>query len=367
MLRWGGLGMLAGLPGCGSPRPADLDTPEAAWPVPADYPQSFRTVGNRILDSNGRPRLFRGVAVPEVVWLAQRQDDQIGYFDRRLFRAAAEWGADILRLSLMPAVWRRHGDAAVLRVLDAAVAYARHHGQYLILCFHSIGFPPDGSYLALPDWFYGELLRTDGAEIYRCWQVLARRYAREPAVAFYELLNEPARLLANGEAATDDRPEHWLRWRDWCEGLIDGIRVHDARKPVLVGGLQFGYNLAWAAAAPVRRPNVVYATHPYAGADWRFGWDEAWMQPARQLPVMATEFGWDPQRHPEAQHKGPVPYREAIFQAFDQAGIGWCALSFSHDFPPSLLAEPRHFTPSAYGEVVRAALRARATPPGASA
>ncbi len=364
---WASLGMLGGLQGCApSPvrLPADLSAPEAPWPVAADYPQVFTTRGNRIVDSLGRPRVFRGVAVPEVVWLAQRQDDQIGYFNRRLFRAAAEWGADILRLSIMPAVWRRHGDAEMFRVLDDAVAYARRYGLYLIICFHSIGFPPDGAYVSLKDWFYGELFQTDGAEIYRFWQRVAQRYAREPTVAFYELLNEPARILANGEFAVDDRPEHWQRWRDWCEQLVDGIRFFDLGKPVLIGGLQFGYNLAWAVQAPVRRPNIVYATHPYAGADWRFSWEDAFIGPARSLPVMATEFGWDAERHPEAQHRGPTPYREAIFQAFDAAQIGWCAWSFSHDFPPSLLREPRNYTPSEYGAVVQAALRARALPRG---
>jgi hypothetical protein len=356
------LGVTAGLSGCGGQFPADLNAPETPWPVAADYPQPFRTVGNRILDSRGQDRILRGVAVPEVLWLAERGSDQVGYFNRALFRAAAEWRADIIRVSIMPAVWRHHGDAALFRALDASVAYARRYGLYLILCFHSIGFPPDGTYVRLNDWFYGDLLRSNGAEIYRFWQRVAQRYAREPAVAFYELLNEPARILPNGEFAMDDRPEHWLRWREWCEALVDGIRPHDAHKPIIVGGLQFGYNLTWAPEAPLRRPNIVYATHPYAGADWRFSWEQAFLGPARRLPVLATEFGWDPVRHPESDHKGPQPYREAIFRAFDQAGIGWCAWSFSHDFPPSLLAAPRGYAPSPYGQVVQAALRRRARP-----
>lgn len=356
------LGLAASLSGCGGRLPADLDAPETPWPVAADYPQTFRTAGNRIVDSQGRDRILRGVAVPEVLWLAERGNDQVGYFNRSLFRAAAEWRADVVRVSIMPAVWRRHGDAALFRALDASVAYARRYGLYLILCLHSIGFPPDGAYVSLKDWYYGELFQTDGAEIYRFWQRIAQRYAREPAVAFYELLNEPARILANGEYAVDDRRDHWLRWREWCEELADGIRIHDPHKPIIVGGLQFGYNLAWADEAPLRRTNIVYATHPYAGADWRFSWDQAFLGPARRLPVFATEFGWDPVRHPESQHKGPVPYHEAIFQAFDQAGMGWCAWSFSHDFPPSLLTSPRSYAPTPYGQVVLTALQQRARP-----
>lgn len=351
--------------GCALSLPHDLHQPEPPWPVASDYPQRFRTQGNRILDQHGVPQVFRGLAVPEAVWLSQRQDEKLGYFNRNLFRAAAEWRANTVRISVMPAVLRLQGEALTLQVLDAAVAYAQRYGLYLILCFHSIGFPPEERYLLTRDPFYGDLLNTSSAEILRFWQIVARRYAGNPTVAFYELFNEPTEMNPDRTAVTvAAEAGAWLRWRDYAEGLIDGIRRIDADKPIIVGGMQFSYDLSFAAQAPVRRGNIVYATHPYANSDWRRHWEEAFLAPARQLPVIATEFGWDEKDHPEAAYRGAGRYREAIFQAFDQAGIGWIAWAFSHSFTPRLLTDARSYRPSEFGGVVLQALRQRAQPMG---
>ena len=356
------VGLLAG--GCTLPLPQDLDAPEPPWPVAADYPQRFRTLGNRIVDAAGQPRIFRGVAVPEALWLSQRQDERLGFFDRNLFRAAAEWRADTVRLSIMPAVLRHHGEAMAMRVLDAGVAYARRYGLYLILCFHAIGFPPDERFTLTRDGFYGDLHATSGAELYRFWQAVARRYAGNPTVAFYEIFNEPTLVNPDRTPSDADGAEHWLRWRDYAEALVDAIRLVDVQKPVIVGGLQYSYDLSHAAAAPLRRDNIVYATHPYAGSDWRRGWEAAFLGPARTLPVIATEFGWDAEDHPESAHRGAGRYRDAIFAAFDAAGIGWIAWAFSHSFTPALLQDARTYRPTGYGLVVLQALQRRAAPIG---
>ena len=372
--KWAALLLLLFVASCSS-GPPDLNAPETPLPVPADYPQRFRTDGNRIVDQAGRTRVLRGVAVPEVVWIAQRQDRQIGFFDRRLFRAAAEWRAETMRISVLPALWRRHGAAEVFRVIDWSVAYARRYGIYLVICFHSIGYPPDETYKSLEDWRYGELYQTSQAEIRSFWEQVARRYRDEPAIAFYELFNEPVRQDTPGRFDYDTSEEDWTRLRDWSEGLIDAIRVHDPVRPVILGGLEFGYNLRHAVAHPVRRPNVAYASHPYAGSDWNVSWEDAFLAPARRLPVIATEFGFANDGHPETAHRGPGRYRDAIMAAFDQAGIGWTAWSFSHSFPPSLLADPERFTPSPeWGAFIQQALAARAgsrvlaaPPPGGAA
>ncbi|MBL6454431.1 cellulase family glycosylhydrolase [Belnapia sp. T6] len=348
--------------GCSLAPPEDLDAPETPWPVPAHYPQHFRTYGNTIIDGAGLPRIFRGVAAPDVLWLSQRQDEKLGRFNRDLFRAAAEWRADLVRISIMPAVLRFQGEAVMFRVLDAAVAYARRYGLYLVLCFHSIGFPPDGRYTDLRDPFYGDLYATSGAEMYRFWQAVARRYAGNPVVAFYELFNEPTTVNLDRTPSNEPGIAPWLRWRDFTESLVDAIRLVDFRKPIIVGGLQYGYDLSFAPQAPVRRDNIVYATHPYANSDWRIGWEEAFLAPARQLPVIATEFGWHETDHPESAYRGAGRYREAIFQAFDRARIGWLAWCFSHSFTPALLQDARSYRPTEYGLVVLNALRERAPP-----
>ena len=247
-----------------------------------------------------------------------------------------------------------------MRVIDWSVAYARRYGLYIILCFHGIGYPPDETYKSLVDWRYGELYQTSQAEIAEFWTRVARRYRDAPAGAFYELFNEPVRQTAPGTFAYNTSEADWTRLRDWAEGLTDRIRAIDPRKPIIMGGLEFGYNLRHAPAHPLRRPNIVYASHPYAGSEWNVAWQEAFVAPARSLPVIATEFGWGG-THGEAAHRGPGRYRDDVLATFDRAGMGWTAWSFSHTFPPSLLADARSFQPSPdYGQAIRQALLDRA-------
>ncbi len=357
------LGLAGVVPGCSSQpdnRPADLELARPGFPLAADFPSGIVTRNNGIFTKAGRQLFLRGVAVPEVAWIAQRNDEQMGFFDHRLFNAAADWGCDILRLSVMPAVWRRAGEAHVMRALDMSVAYARRCGLYLSICWHSIGFPPTERYKDLTDVHYGPLFETTTAETRDFWTRIAARYAKEDVVAYFDLFNEPQYILPDGNLATEHTEPMWVAYREWVEGLVDAIRVHAPEKPVCVGGLQFAYDLSMAPDLPIRRPNVIYATHPYPDSNWRLPWSRAFLEPGEKLPVIATEFGWDRQHHPESSLRSSNGlYRDLLLNALDQAAMGWQAWCFSHIFTPALLAN-NGFEPSAeYGTYVRHALLER--------
>lgn len=347
-----------------SDRPGDLRQARTAFPIPPGYPSPMTTRNNGIFTANGRQQFLRGVAIPEVVWIATRNDEQMGFFDHRMFNAAADWGCDILRLSVMPALWRQLGESHAHRVLDACVAYARRCGLYLSLCWHSIGFPPTERYKTLEDVRFGNLFQTTTAETHAFWRSMATRYGNEPVVAFFELFNEPQYIEADGTLTNIHTEPMWVSWRDWCETCTDEIRRIAPDKPVAVGGLQFGYDLSFAPDLPVRRPNVIYATHPYPDSNWRVTWADAFLTPGLRLPVMATEFGWDNQHHPQTAMRvdgmsAGFRYQEAIITAFDNAAMGWQAWCFSHLFTPSLLADASFAPSGEYGAFIRHALQLR--------
>jgi len=354
------LGGLA-LAGCVEiPPPGDIALARPAFPLPRDFPTAMVTRNNGLFTIGGRQQFLRGVAVPEVAWIANRHDEQMGFFDHRMFNAAADWGCDLLRLSIMPALWTQLGEAEVLRTLDASVAYAKRCGMYLSICWHGIGFPPTERYKSLIDVRYGELLQTSTAQTHAFWRSMARRYWNEPVVAFFELFNEPQYINADGSLATEHTEPMWVAWRDWCETCIDDLRRIAPLKPVAVGGLQFGYDLSFAPDLPVRRPNVIYATHPYPDSNWRVPWSRAFLEPGQRLPVMATEFGWDDANHPQAAMRGETGrYQEAILAAFDQAAMGWQAWCFNHTFTPSLLADTQFAPSPGFGDFVMQALQLR--------
>ncbi len=337
--------------------PRDVLEVAPAFPIPRDYPSAMHVAGNRLLRASGQPAVLRGACVPAVAWIAQRNDSQMGFFDNRMFNAASAWGCDILRLSVMPAVWRRAGRVTVLGILDAAVAYARHCGLYLSICWHGIGFPPEARSMTLNDRALGPLYAASEPEMRAFWRAIAQRYGDNPVVSHFELYNEPQFIQRDGRPALQHDRAMWLALRDWAEAMTDLIREDAPRKPICMGGLQFAYDLSFALRDPLRRTNILYATHPYPDANWRLSWQDAFLEPSRHFPVMITEFGWDHRDHPEARMRGGgAPYRQALMRAADAHGLGWQAWAFSHSFTPALLLNPRFAPAPDFGDFVRGQL-----------
>ncbi len=344
--------------------PRDLALAEPAFPIPPGFPQPITARGNALHGADGARAVRHGACIADVAWIAGRNDRQLGFFDHRLFSMASAWGCDMLRLSVMPAIWRRLGEAHALSAIDASIAYARRCGMYVSICWHGIGFPPEDRYMPLRDMSHGLLFDTTTPEMRRFWTRIAQRYGQNPVVCWFELFNEPQAFQPDGRPVLQHTDAHWLAWRDWAEAMVDTIRQHAPAKTVVVGGLQFSYDLSFARRMPVRRDNIAYATHPYPNSNWRVPWQRAFLEPAAALPVIVSEFGWDHRDHPErAMRGGSRPYRQEIMEAMDRAGLGWTAWCFSHAFTPALLANA-DFQPSPdFGDAIRAELLRRRQPP----
>jgi len=318
------------------------------------YPQAFRALGNLIVDEQGNEVVLRGLALGDPVWLAMGEDPDIGRWDETLFHAARSWGARVVRLSIHPAVWRHYGPERALVPIDQAIAWARRHRLYVIIDFHSVGYPPDEDYMRLRDLIFGDLYKTSRQEIRAFWRTMALRYGKEPVVAFFELFNESAREAKHSFPA-ENTAEDWKDWRDFNESLIDIIRLFAPDKPVLVGGFQFAYDLSYVTRWPVRRDNVIYATHVYPESAWKIGWDEAFGELKKTHPVFLTEFGFGDEK-PESLYEGDKRFRDAIVDYVEARKIGWTAWAFSAAFTPRLLTD-EHFSPSEQGAFIKDVLR----------
>jgi len=307
-----------------------------------------------IVNEDGHEVVLRGLALGDPLWLAMGEDPDIGRWDETLFHAARSWGARVVRLSIHPAVWRRYGATRALAPLDQAIAWARRHRLYLIIDFHSVGYPPDEDYMRMRDIVFGDLYKTSRREIRAFWRTMAWHYGKEPVIAFFELFNEPARD-AEGNFPAENTAEDWKDWREFNEGLIDEIRPFAPDKPVLVGGFQFAYDLSYVRRWPVRRDNVIYATHVYPESAWKITWDEAFGDLKKTHPVFLSEFGFGDEK-PESLYKGDTRFRDAIITYVEERKIGWTALAFSAAFTPRLLAD-EYFTPSEQGAFIKDVLR----------
>jgi len=267
-----------------------------------------------------------------------------GHWSQEYFRQMREWGAKIVRIPVhYPAFqWFEENEkGSYFRLLDQAVEWSAREEMYTIIDFHSIGWPPTGDYQTspTPDPNWGQIYRFTPAALKDFWEKVSKHFAADSRIAFYDLFNEPAKGLPNGQ---DTSLQAWLEWRDFAEGLIEIIHPNDPDRLVLVGGLQFAYDLRHAKDDPVRRDGVVYAVHIYPWSlmpgDWHADWDTAFGNHASSLPMLVGEVGFDPNSPDEAMKGTEESFGIPLIDEYlKPQSMGWLAWNFSPEWTPCLL------------------------------
>jgi endoglycosylceramidase len=286
-----------------------------AAPAAAALPRLHAERGSdpAIVTADGRQVLLRGVNVNQLGDYWQQRPDIPATFPLREqdFADIHALGMNVVRLivhwsKLEPQ--RGRFDDGYLAQIRQAVGWARRHGVYVVLDMHqdawgkqiasppgetcAPGFTHQQGWDGAPGWatltdglptcrfqirevapavgqawqsFY---LDRDGiqTELVRTWAYLARAFAGDPAVAGYDLLNEPNTGYGPG---AEDATVLGLFYRR----ALDAIRPAERSAP---GGFPhivfFEPSVIWSAAAIdatpppplVDDPNTVFAPHLYA-------------------------------------------------------------------------------------------------------
>ena len=143
---------------------------ESAW---------VKVEGNKFIDPQGNELIFRGLCFSDPVKLVAE-----GQWTERYFAEAADWGANVVRFAVHPANINRMGWDAAFEAMDQGIEWAKKHGMYVIMDWHSIGNLKDAK-------FTNPMYNTDLDETFKFWRMVAQRYKDEPTVALYEVFNEP--------------------------------------------------------------------------------------------------------------------------------------------------------------------------------
>jgi endoglucanase len=245
--------LLAAL-GCGGGGTA---APDGGHPPAGAF---LRVQGTSIVDGDGNPVFLKGVSLGNEVWANMALPDDHAEVD---FARLADMGANSTRFLLnyrtfeddaAPYVYKDAGWAWI----DQNVAWAKAHGIRLLLNMHV----PQGGFQS--DLGGGALWTDAGNQdrLIALWQAIARRYAGEPIIAGFGLLNEPAPL--DGVA----------QWRDLAGRIASAIRAADTNhilfveRPVAVAG---NYNLDAAASLfTIDDPDTAYEFHFYDPTEYTF-------------------------------------------------------------------------------------------------
>jgi aryl-phospho-beta-D-glucosidase BglC (GH1 family) len=257
----------------------------------------------------------------------------------------ASWNANVVRVALNQDFWIAASpqfDPNYVTLIDSVVRWAESAGLDVILDLHwsdagVLGSCTSGCQQMMPD-----------VNSITFWSEVATRYGGDARVLF-ELYNEP----------------HDVSWAIWKSGgatntgyqavgmqqLYDTVRATGAQNLVLIGGLDWGYDLSGVPANRIDGYNIAYVTHPYNSPGRRpRNWDSSWGFLTQTDPVIVTEFG-------TATSDCITDYTAQLIAYADAHAASWTAWAWypgGCEFPA--LIDDWSATPSASGAIVKSAL-----------
>lgn len=249
-----------------------------------------------ILDKNGHEHFLRGLVRPSLEFSCVGNIQQLDY------TVMNQWGANVVRLPLNQDCWLNDPsnpsyDPTYEGRVDNQVQWAQGAGMDIILDLHG---SDQGSYSVGQQCLTASSnCAQDMADSHSVtfWQQVATKYANVPYVLF-ELYNEPK--IGSYQPVESD-------WTTWLSGgtssgytvvgmqtLYNTVRnTAKANNPVIIGGLNWAYDLTGVPTHAVQGTNIIYNTHPYQdkGDAAPDGWNTSFGFLTATYPVMATEFG----------------------------------------------------------------------------
>jgi len=296
----------------------------ASGPSAAATPGGLHVVGNVIQTASGQSFFLHGVDRPSLEWSCSGQavSGQSGIPASDFTTMAQKWGANTVRLALNQDYWLSSTGSKVASgsrcpgyetTVKNAVAAAEAAGLDVVLDLH---WSDEGN---LNSTNVGQKCMADQNSL-TFWHQVATAFSANPGVLF-EPYNEP----------------HDVPWSVWQNGgkvtctdgvtyqaagmqsMINTVRNAGAANVIIVGGLDWAYDLSGVPTHPLTGTNVAYATHPYEfkSGDSPTTWQAKFGFLTSTAPVVATEFG--------TNTCGQDAYDTDILRYFQAHGMGYTA------------------------------------------
>lgn len=160
-------------------------------------------------------------------------------------------------------------------MLDRVVGWCRKEGLYVVLDMHGAPGGQTGDNID-DSWGYPFLFESPEAQqlTIDIWRKLAARYAREPAVVGYDLLNEP---IAHYFDAAHFNPKLEPLYRR----IVAAVREVDKNHVIFLGGAQWDTN--FKVFGPPFDPKLAYTFHKY--------WMEVKQEAVQEYVDFSAKYG----------------------------------------------------------------------------
>jgi hypothetical protein len=311
--------------------------------------------GKQVVDEAGKPVWLQGVNVPSLEY--SNQGDAI---IPAVVTAIEIWKANVIRLPVAGNRWfgqeptQNDNGVAYRALVQQAITAATSRGARVILDLHRFRAPTE----------------ADAA----FWKDAATTFKDQPGVLF-GLFNEPHGITweiwqkggevsdkpKNSTALTENKEALTKFTSVGMQGLIDAVRETGAKNMVVVGGLDWAYDLSGVINGyPLDDKGgegILWDTHVYT---WKSGWQKAFLDAADKLPVIVGEVGCDVNRYdfiPPDRFEAPWQWAPDMIGLIQARKLHWTAWSFHPKGGPAMLVDHDEWMPSPFwGAFVRSAL-----------
>jgi hypothetical protein len=337
------------------PPPPPSRTGCAPAPTEPVAPGGYYVNGNTVCTGDGRAHLLHGVDRPSLEWSSSGVN-----LSAADFQLMASWNANVVRIALNQDFWLAGSplaDPFYAATVDTAVTWAEQAGMDVILDLHWSDMGVLGSCVSTPTTGCQQLMPDANSLTF--WSEVAARYQGDGRVMF-ELYNEPHDVSWDVWRSGGDTGSGWQAVG--MQQLYDAVRATGAQNLVLIGGLNWAYDLSGVPANRIEGYNIVYATHPYTDTSGATrppsDWQRAFGFLTATDPVVATEFGV------LQDNACTTGYDAQVIQYADAHFAGWTAWAWypgGCTFPA--IIDDWAGTPSSTGTLVKAALLGYNDPP----
>src|SRR6266480_1967681 len=260
----------------------------------------YHTQGNLILGADNRPYLFHGVARDDLEYrcagdghYTQQELAYMGLGDNTA--NTTYWGGNIVRLPLSENYWLYGSPSQgcspaqyhtmLKRVVD--ILTSLNLNVMLDLQWTNAGgqSPGAGDAWSMPD---------------------------QDSVTFWR---NGCAIVGDYSGLTGHDHSRYNYQAVGMQTLLDTIRQSGANNLVVVGGIDWGFDLSQLSTYHLNGTNVVYDTHPYSyKAKLPAHWDTAFGQISASYPVISAESG---------EYDCKSTYISQLYSYFDAHDIGW--------------------------------------------
>lgn len=329
------------------------------WPLP------LHVQGNQILNSKNEPVWLQGINVVSLEFSIKGEKVL-----KSTLVAVDEWRANCIRLPVKEEYWfgraagQKDGGSGYRELVDQVITLVANRGKYVVLDLHRF--------------------RAPKAEHVEFWKDAATKYREHPAVLF-DLFNEPhgttwevwrdGGFVAEEKKAADEdsflTPEERAKKKAGFESvgmqkLIDTVRDAGAKNIVIVGGLDWAYDLSGIAKGfDVKEKGgngIVYSTHIYP---WKRDWAGKVLLIADKYPLFVGEVGADINKMsfiPAEAQEDPYTWVPDMLGLIQKHKLHWTAFSF-HPKATPVMIKGWDYTPTPFwGQFVKDALGGKEFP-----